>query len=297
MAMPSSVPEQGQCARPSGSAAPGSGRPASARRSGRNCWSLRHDRLRCSGLGQSAGRTWPGVPPAVVAGQGVRPGSCDALPVLRGACPWERTATSRRGWPRRFGAAAARSAAWGGWVGLTTRAVWRTTRRRSRHARRLLRRAALPRAAAFRGGTTRRAGGASRNGPVMPGANGGPLGRAAAGVGVSPRHPPRSATQRGVTCERLFELGLDRGAFRRGCEIAAGEFGAQFLDVVVERNHLFPRRVEDGRPPVMPGRTGLKTPQAPCLRGAGVPHFVFCGDQQALSRAISANKIGGTAHP
>ena len=55
------------------------------------------------------------------------------------------------------------------------------------------------------------AGGASRSGPVMPGANGGPP----QGRGSVPATRRVLPVKFGATRERLFEIGLDRSAFGR----------------------------------------------------------------------------------
>jgi len=94
-------------------------------------------------------------------------------------------------------------------------------------------------------------------------------------------------------CDGGFELGRDLGALATGQ--AAAQFGAEFVDVVLKRDHrpllLFRRR--DGRTaPIGPGQGRLRREA-----GAGEPILLRAEKKRALLRAPYARQNRGHCDP
>jgi hypothetical protein len=96
-------------------------------------------------------------------------------------------------------------------------------------------------------------------------------------------------------CDGGFELGRDLGALATGQ--AAAQFGAEFVDVLVKRDHRPLLLFEDGAG--APRRSGrVKDAEGAAERGAEEPILSSAGDKPArFSALITLGKIGGAAPP
>jgi hypothetical protein len=94
-------------------------------------------------------------------------------------------------------------------------------------------------------------------------------------------------------CDGGFELGLDGRALATGQ--AASQFGAQFVDVVLKRDHRPLLLFEDGAG--APRRSGrVKDAEGAAKRGAGEPILPRATKEvRALARSLRAAKLGEAA--